>query len=57
MGQQHRKIVKRRRRAAYLDRQKAKAKKVVAPRREPAAKPKAKKQAATARPAEAGSKS
>jgi hypothetical protein len=50
MGQQHRVKVKRRRRAAYLDRKKAAAK--VAPARretpKPAAKTKAKKQATAA---------
>jgi hypothetical protein len=56
MGQQHRKIVKRRRRAAYLERKKAKMKTIAAPRREPA-KPKAKKQAAATPRAPAASKS
>jgi hypothetical protein len=47
MGQQHRKVVKRRRRVAYLERKKAKVKKIAPPtRREPVAKPKGKKQAA-----------
>jgi hypothetical protein len=49
MGQQHRVRVKRRRRAAYLERKKVAAK-GAAPRRElpKTAKPKAKKQAAAA---------
>ena len=48
MGQQHRKIVKRRRRAAYLQRKRVKTKKIAVPRKEPAAKPKGKKQTAAA---------
>ena len=42
MGQQHRRTVKRRRRTAYLERKKAKAKAAVPARREPA-KPRVKK--------------
>jgi hypothetical protein len=49
MGQQHRRTVKRRRREAYLERKKAKAKAAApAAKREPAAKPKAKKPASAA---------
>ncbi|MGI9086755.1 MAG: hypothetical protein ACR2HH_03275 [Chthoniobacterales bacterium] len=47
MGQQHRKIVKRRRRADYLERKKVKAKAATPARRE-APKAKAKKSAAAA---------
>ena len=47
MGQQHRKTVKRRRRIAYLERKKIKAK-AAAPARREAPKAKAKKQAASA---------
>jgi hypothetical protein len=57
MGQQHRKVAKRRRRAAYLERKKAKTKQhAPSPRREPA-KPKGKKQTATAAAKEAAAKS
>ncbi len=44
MGQQHRRTVKRRRREAYLERKKAKAK-AAAPAKREATKPKARKQA------------
>jgi hypothetical protein len=47
MGQQHRKIAKRRRRVAYLERKKAKAKETAGTRRE-APKARGKKQAAAA---------
>ena len=47
MGQQHRKIVKRRRRTSYLERQKVKAK-AATPARNEAPKTKAKKTAAAA---------
>lgn len=48
MGQQHRKIVKRRRRADYLERKKAKAKAAAPARRAVAPKAKAKKTAESA---------
>jgi len=47
MGQQHRRTVKRRRREAYLERKKAKAKAATPGKRE-AAKPRVKKQASAA---------
>ncbi|MFL6529120.1 MAG: hypothetical protein ACJ8LI_03435 [Chthoniobacterales bacterium] len=47
MGQQHRKVVKRRRRIAYLERKKVKAK-TTAPTRREAPKTRGKKQAAAA---------
>jgi hypothetical protein len=50
MGQQHRKIVKRRRRADYLERKKATAK-AAAPARRAAPKPKAKKATAATKAA------
>lgn len=46
MGQQHRKVVKRRRRVAYLERKKAQAKETAGARRDGAKSSKAKKTAA-----------